>query len=179
MILGRSLEEMFGSLPADITVVILVSTLHLRKKSGKIGRATTSVLLLLLISLVIDMNSSHMCDEGSAPFFVKCGFGLCGAALPWLLPSHPWVTRGAVIPAMLVGVFVARYLTASYHRDDITGNRAYSSGRFWHTPFTGQFHRDPNMTFERRQAERERIIREIEISEQNAAGQPAARSLSE
>lgn len=173
------LEEMFGSLPVDISAVILISTLHLRKKSGKIGRTATSILLLLLIALNIDMKSSHMCDEGSAPFFVKYGFGMCGAALPWLLPSHPWITRGAVIPTILIGVFVARFLTASYHRDDITGNRAYSSGRFWHTPFTGQFQRDPNMTFERRQAERERIIREIENSEQNAAGQPATRPLSE
>ena len=164
---------MFGALPADIAVVILVSTLHLRKKSGKIGRATSSVLLLLLIAVIIDMKSSHMCDEGSAPFFVKYGFGICGAALPWLVPSHPWVTRGTVIPTILVGVFVARFLTESYHRDDITGNRAYSSGGFWHTPFTGQLQRDPNMTFERRQAERERIIREIGNSERNAAGQPA------
>jgi hypothetical protein len=157
--------RIFGSLTFEIAAVILISTTHLRKSSGPIAKSVSSALLLVLIALVIDSKSGHLCDEGRAPFFVKFGFGAIGGALPWVLPSSPWITRGAIIPIILFGAFVASFLTASYHRDDITGNRDFSSGFFWHTPFTGQYPRGPGMTFEQRRAEMQRIIHEIEERE--------------
>lgn len=148
---------MFRSLPADLIAVIFLSTLHLRVKSGRTGRAICSLLLLGLIALVIDLKSLHLCDEGGAPWFIRYGFGALGAALPWVMPSHPWLTRVSLIPIILVGVFVARHLTASYHSEEITGNPLYSRGRFWHTPFTGQYLRELKETRAAREAEIERL----------------------
>lgn len=167
--------EIFGSLAMEIAVVILISTTHLRKRSGKVGKTVSSVLLLILIAFLIDSHSGHLCDEGRAPIFITFGFGAIGAALPWILPALPWVTRGTIIPLILIGEFVASFLTASYHRDDITGNRRYSYGWFWHTPITGQYPRDPSMTHKQRQAEIQQIIREIEGSEQGSAPNPLPR----
>lgn len=158
----------------EIAVVILLSTTHLRKKSRKLGKAISSGLLLFLIPLHIYSMSGHLCDEGNAPIFIQFGFAAIGAALPWVLPSYPWITRLAIVPILLVGGGVASYLTATYHRDDITGNRSYSSGWFWHTPFTGQYPRDPAMTPERREAEHRRLIREFSGGEPDGESEPVS-----
>jgi hypothetical protein len=65
---------------------------------------------------------------------------------------------------------VANFQTASYHRDNITGNRDYRSGTFWHTPFTGQYPRDPSQTFEKRQAEIQQLRDEAEKSGSRRTG---------
>lgn len=149
--------QVLGWLPFQIFVCLLVSTTHLRRTSGKIARSWSSVLLFLLIPFILGWHSNHLCDQGSAPPFVKYGFGFLGAILPWVFRSSPWVVRAFVIPILLIGVPLASYLTASYHRSDITGNPYYSRGRFWHTPFTGQYLRESKEAGEAREAEIQRL----------------------
>ncbi len=145
------------TLPFLILFTILIATAHLRKVNSRLKKTISSITLILLIPFILDVHSSHLCNEGGAPLFVKYGFGVLGAILPWVNPRHPWLTRALIIPIIVVGTLTARHLTASYHRDDITGNPYYSVGKFWHTPFTGQYVRESESERESREAESERI----------------------
>ncbi len=138
-------------LPAAIGVLIVITlaTLHLRKSSGKVAKTISSILLLLLTYYLLAA-FDHACDQGRAPHFVRYGLYCFGVATPWVFPRRPWIIRATLFAALSVGMTIAIYLTNSYHGDSITGNPHYSSGRFWHTPFTGQYPRDPNIQFEGR-----------------------------
>lgn len=149
--------QILGWLPFQIFVCLILSTTHLRKTSGKLAKSSSSVLLFVFIPFIMGWHSDHMCDQGDAPPFVRYSFGVIGASLPWIFGSHPWVVRGAVIPILLIGVPLASYLTASYHREDITGNPYYSQGRFWHTTFTGQYIRESKEAEAAREAEIQRL----------------------
>jgi hypothetical protein len=138
--------------------VLLVATCHLRKSTGSLGKAVASGLLFGLTAAIISVFGSHRCDEGSAPLFIIVFAAVISAAAPWVFGSRPWRARGLIILIVCVGALSASHLASSYHGDDITGNPSYSSGRFWHTGFTGQYPRDRSKTprFRRRDALSER-----------------------
>ena len=142
-------------LPAAIGVLIVttLATIHLRKESGKVAKSISSILLLLLTYYLLAA-FDHACDQGRAPHFVRYGLYCFCVAVPWVFPKRPWTTRATLFAALSVGMTIVIYLTDSYHGDSITGNPHYSSGRFWHTPFTGQYPRDPNIKFGDRILER-------------------------
>jgi hypothetical protein len=146
----------------EIFLILLLATTHLRKSSGHLGKGISSGVLCLLVAGFVHGKSLHLCDEGDAPFFLLLAFGGMAGCLPWLLPRHPWWARVSVIPVILFGTWLAQAATASYHRDDITGNKDFAAGWFWHTPFSGQYSRHPEMTFKKRYAERDSLLREIE-----------------
>ncbi len=150
-------SQILGWLPFQILVCLLLATIHLRKTSGKIAKSASSVLLFLFVPFIMDWHSNHLCDQGDVPPFVKYGFGVIGAGLPWIFRSRPWIVRAAVISIILAGVPLASFLTDSYHRDDITGNPYYSQGKFWHTPFTGQYIRESEEAAAAREAEIQRL----------------------
>ena len=149
--------QILGWLPFQIFVCLLLSTTHLWQTSGKIAKASSSVFLFFLIPFILDWHSDHLCDQGDAPPFVTYGFGVLGAVLPWVCVSRPWIVRAAIIPIILIGVSLATYLTASYHQVNITGNSDYSQGRFWHTPFTGQYIRESKEAEAAREVELQRL----------------------
>lgn len=123
-------------------IILLAATTHLRKDSRPIGRAIATILLSCMTCFVVVMSGFHHCDEGGAPSFVIFSSAAITGVLPWLNRLHPWSIRIAIALTVTTGMVSATYLSSSYHRDTITGNPKYSAGRFWHTPFTGQYPRD-------------------------------------
>ncbi|MCX6907805.1 MAG: hypothetical protein NTY01_07160, partial [Verrucomicrobia bacterium] len=87
------------------------------------------------------------CSEGSSPLFVVFTCAGVAALGPFCVRLRSWRLPLYVFFVVIGGIFIAEYLAASYHRKDITGNPAFSSGQFWHTPFTGQYPRDPKCWF--------------------------------
>ena len=123
-------------------IVMFVSTVYLRHSSGRRHKSASSLTLLLTTAAVICLPGCHRCSEGGVPSPVIFFFAIISALLPWLLCHRLWILRGVIVLVVSVGVVFAGYLAWSYHSDDITGNPNYSSDRFWHTWFTGQYPRD-------------------------------------
>ena len=133
-----------------IIVVLAISTVHIRQDSGTVARIFCTLMLLLLAAFTIFICGSHKCDEGDAPASIMLATAALTACLPWMLRLHPWLMRAAVAVVIYAGATIASDLTHSYHRDDMTGNPRYASGRFWHTPLTGQYPRAPAYTLKAR-----------------------------
>ena len=131
-------------------IILLAATSHIRRSSGAKGRAISSILLLPLTALAVSISGEHKCDEGSVPPFVALATAVLAAGVPWVLRSRPWMMRGAAALVVLCGGIVESGLANSYHRDAITGNPSFASGRFWHTALTGQYPRDPGQTYDAR-----------------------------
>ena len=149
------------------SVILAVATSHIRRSSGLMALAASSVTLFTLTAFTMFMYGSHKCDEGGTPLCVVVVAGFLTAALPWGLRDHPWLLRVLVAAVIFVGATVASKLAHSYHRDDITGNPRYASGRFWHTPLTGQYPRDEAYTFKaRHEREHQQKIKNTINSEQ-------------
>jgi len=127
-------------------IILLAATVHIRRSAGPKSRTLSSLLLLALTAMAVFILSQHACEEGTAPPFVVFGTAVIAAGCPWLLPRRPWAMRGAIAVVVSCGIVVAQDLTNSYHRNSITGNPDYASGRFWHTSLTGQYPRDPSKT---------------------------------
>ena len=87
---------------------------------------------------------AHKCDEGTPPTLFLLLVVVPVAIIPWINWLNPWVMRGLISIAITFGLIWAGDLAHSYHGETITGNPAYSSGTFWHTPITGQYPREPN-----------------------------------
>ncbi len=123
--------------------LLLVLIPHLRSTSGVISRVLSSIILLVVTAFVVISFGSHRCNQGGSPPFLITLTAFLAAGMPWLLTGRMRVLRGVIVLVVASsGMILANYLTSSYHRDDITGNPDYSSGRFWHTTFTGQYPRE-------------------------------------
>jgi hypothetical protein len=85
---------------------------------------------------------SHLCNEGLPPLYLLFLFGIMAASLPWVLGRWRLTIPPALVAVILAGVYTADVLADSYHSPTVTGNPKSSSGRFWHTPLTGQYPRD-------------------------------------
>lgn len=123
-------------------VILLLATTHLRKTSQWRERALSSFAIFLFTTVVVGFSGMHMCNEGSPPSFVMLATGVVAGIFPWLYSAHPWLIRGLIFITVTMGMFSAKSLASSYHLPSITGNPKYTSGRFWHTAFTGQYPRD-------------------------------------
>ena len=66
---------------------------------------------------------------------------LLTAAAPLLATRRRWLIPILVCASFTSSVLSALLLMDVYHSKDYTGNPAYSSGRFWHTPLTGIYPR--------------------------------------
>jgi hypothetical protein len=66
--------------------------------------------------------------------------------------------RGLVAVTISGGILTAGHLTSSYHLDTVTGNPNYTSGRFWHTPLSGQYPRDRGKMKQYQQAQVAKMI---------------------
>ncbi len=136
---------MLNAILNDVIVncaVIGMGTAAIWKESSLWRRIVASVILSLLSFLAIEMAGMHMCREGGSPAFVVWSVTGIAATLPWIVRKNLWLLGLNIALVVTSGMHIAHSLTNSYHRDDITGNPDYSSGRFWHTPFTGQLPRD-------------------------------------
>lgn len=123
-------------------VILLLVTTHLRKTSQWRERAASSFAIFVFTTVVVGFSGMHMCDDGKLPSFVMFATGVVAGIFPWLYSAHPWLIRGLIFLTITIGLVSSRILITSYHSDSITGNPKYSSGRFWHTSFTGQYPRD-------------------------------------
>ncbi len=127
-------------------IVLLAATSHLRKTSRPEARGICSVALFLLTMLVVTASGFHRCDEGGTPSFVIFSSATITASLAWFSRLTPWQLRGLAAMTITLGMISGSRISSSYHREAVTGNPAYSAGRFWHTPFTGQYPRDREKT---------------------------------
>jgi hypothetical protein len=108
-------------------------------------RIAASVQVFLAAFFAVGCAGVHMCHEGGSPLFLNLAVGALASIVPWFHKWNVWVLRACIIVVTIVGMHTARFLAHSYHGDTITGNPRFSSGRFWHTPFTGQYPRDQSL----------------------------------
>jgi len=149
-----------------VGLIVVAATSHLRRTSTSPAKTGSSAALFVLTWLFVSFAGHHLCDEGGAPAFVVLTAAVGTASTPFLLLSRLWLLRLVVGLVAGAGMFLAAHLAASYHRDEITGNPRYSSGRFWHTPFTGQYPRD--------KAKTPRLQPKAWHSPTNSTGRPAS-----
>jgi hypothetical protein len=106
-------------------------------------KAMVSVIAFVAVAYAFQFAGMHKCFEGRPPALLEYFVGAIAAALPWALGQWRLAVPVAFAIVFLTGTFTARALADSYHGPGVTGNPAFSSGRFWHTPVSGQFPRDP------------------------------------
>ena len=148
--LQRSPKTMFTAayiafIIAVLSVASFIAIAPLKISSKWPLRLLSLLFTLFLIGCVF-ATTDHMCDEGDAPLFLMLASSLSASIFPLLFATRPWLCYGSVAFIAFSSFCASAYLTASYHRDDVTGNPRYASGRFWHTPFTGQMPRAANQT---------------------------------
>ncbi|MCH7225218.1 hypothetical protein [Haloferula sp. A504] len=109
-------------------------------------KSIVSIVLLLTVLQSFLFAGYHKCYEGSPPMTIGWVFGLSAASLPWLI--HQWKFAIPLVYFVLIatGAQTARSLARSYHGSEVTGNPAFSSGEFWHSPITGLHPRDAEKT---------------------------------
>ncbi|MEM7391254.1 MAG: hypothetical protein AAF492_02815 [Verrucomicrobiota bacterium] len=127
-------------------IVLMAGTSHLTKDSGRKGRAVSSLIVFPLTFFIVSLFGFHKCDDGTSPAYIAYTTALLSASLPWIGRLPLWLGKTMIAVLLTSGAMASSYLSSSYHREDITGNDKYSSGRFWHTPFTGQYPRDKSKT---------------------------------
>ena len=127
----------------------LLAVVAIQKEMSVRWRIGASIQVFLAASCAVVCAGIHMCDEGGSPLFVTLTVGALAAVIPWFRRWNVWVLRICMIALLMVGMRTASLLTNTYHGDAITGNPEFSSGRFWHTPFTGQYPRDQSRPRER------------------------------
>lgn len=99
-----------------------------------------------MVWILVGVSGMHKCAEGHAPSYLAFLFASIVASIPWLTGAHPWAIRALIVVVLSSGMTCANLLASSYHQNNITGNPDFASGRFWHTPFTGQYPRDHDKT---------------------------------
>jgi hypothetical protein len=95
----------------------------------------------LVVGLAVSLAGQHKCQEGGPPWVIVLGVAGLAAAGPFLVPLRRGLLPACLLVVTSIGMATTAHLARSYHRPEITGNPAYSAGRFWHTPFTGQYPR--------------------------------------
>jgi hypothetical protein len=102
-------------------------------------RASISIVLFALSAYAFHYAGKHNCAQGNPPALLEYTAGGVAAALPWIFGRLPILATLSFTVVLFAGTATARYLAESYHGAEITGNPEFSNGRFWHTPFTGQY----------------------------------------
>lgn len=141
---------------AIASLVAVFGTVPLFFGKGVWHKTGSSLLLFLSVAFGVLIAGAHMCDEGGSPPFVILSTAAVCSAMPWLALKNAWLTRIAIAVVLMSGMAAAHNLADSYHAENITGNPEYSSGRFWHTPFSGQYPRAKTATGERVQRRNEK-----------------------
>jgi hypothetical protein len=111
-------------------------------------KASVSVIAFIAAAYAFRFAGIHKCDEGSPPEILAFAVGGLAASLPWMLAQWRLAVPLAFVVVFFAGTFTARALAHSYHAPEVTGNPAFSSGRFWHSSVTGQLPRDPKKVAE-------------------------------
>lgn len=129
-----------------VSAAIVGMPLYLTSKwTGRSARISAAFILFVFVSLFAAAPGMHMCDEGRTPLFVMLAGGLLSAAMPFVFNNRRWhMAVSAWVICMTAGL-AAAYLTDIYHQNEYTGNPANSSGRYWHTPFTSLYPRNPKL----------------------------------
>ena len=107
-------------------------------------KAFASMFAFLVAADAFTLVGSHLCNEGFPPLYLPFLFGIMAASLPWVPGRWRWAIPPALLVVILAGVYTSDALADSYHSPTVTGNPKSASGRFWHTPLTGQYPRDMN-----------------------------------
>ena len=106
-------------------------------------RASISVITFTVTAYAFHFAGMHKCFEGNPPEFLEYAVGALAALLPWVFARWRSVVPLSFTIVFFAGTFTAGVLADSYHGPTVTGNPAFSSGRFWHSTLTGQLPRDP------------------------------------
>jgi hypothetical protein len=106
-------------------------------------KASISVVAFIAAAFAFKFAGMHKCNEGNPPELLGNVVGVIAASLPWMLAQWRLAVPLAFVVVFFAGTYTARALAESYHAPAITGNPAFSSGRFWHSSVSGQLPRDP------------------------------------
>jgi len=122
-------------------IIIGLSLWPQRIWKNAIGLAYSSGILFLTVSFFVFTAGCHACDQGDPPLFVVLATATLAVLGNIFIRKVRWLLLVWICAVSTLGMVTTSRLANSYHRRDITGNAKYASGRFWHTPVTGQFPR--------------------------------------
>ena len=105
-------------------------------------KAVVSLVIFVGVAYPFQFAGMHKCYEGRPPNVLEYAFGIIAALLPWCFGNWKWPVPVGFVAVLFLGTFTARSLAHSYHCTNVTGNPGFSSGRFWHSPISGQYPRD-------------------------------------
>ncbi len=151
---------------AVVVVLLSLWPMWIWKKSW--ARLLSALIIFPLAAHYINYCGLHFCDEGNPPLFMVLTYAGAAALGPFCVRLCRWRLPLYVFLMTIAGIATSMHLAGSYHRQDITGNPAYSSGQFWHTPFTGQYPRDPKYWFFGPQPDQKGLRKTDESSQQPA-----------
>ena len=138
--------SLYKSYAVVIVLLVLLLMWIWNKPNKHRIRVVYALILFLVAALYNAQCGSNKGYEGRAPLFMVLMFAGAASLGPFCIRLRRWQLPLYVFLMIIAGAATSIYLTDSYERPDITGNPAFSSGRFWHTPFTGQYPRDMEKT---------------------------------